>query len=69
MRCGVATNLEIDPKLIEEVKAAGNHRTKREAVTAALQEYLTRRKQREVIKLFGTVEYDPNYDYKKSRRK
>ncbi len=65
----VATNLELDPKLVDEVKAAGNHRTKREAVTAALEEYLIKRKQREVIKLFGTVDYAPDYDYKKLRRK
>ena len=65
----MATNLELDPQLVEAVKLAGKHRTKREAVTAALQEYLQRRKQREVIKLFGTVDYAPNNDYKKSRSK
>jgi hypothetical protein len=65
----VATNLALDPNLVEEVKAAGNHRTKREAVTAAMQEYLQRRKQKDVIKLFGTVDYDADYDYKKLRRK
>ena len=65
----MATNLELDPKLVEDVKIAGNHRTKREAVTAALQEYLQRRKQREAIKLFGTVDYAADYDYKKTRRK
>ncbi len=65
----VATNLELDPKLVDEAKAAGNFRTKREAVNAALLEFVTKRKQREVIKLFGTVDYAPDYDYKKSRRK
>ncbi len=65
----MATNLEIDPNLIDQAKAAGNFRTKREAVTAALEEFVTKRKQREVIKLFGTVDYAPDYDYKKSRRK
>ena len=64
----MATNLELDPKLVEEVKIAGHHRIKREAVTAALQEYLQRRRQREAIKLFGTVDYAADYDYKKSRR-
>ena len=64
----MATNLELDPKLVEEVKIAGHHRAKREAVTAALQEYLQRRRQREAIKLFGTVDYAADYDYKKSRR-
>ncbi len=65
----MATNLALDPNLVEEVKNAGKHRTKREAVTAAMQEYLQRRKQSEVIKLFGTIDYDADYDYKKSRGK
>lgn len=65
----MATNLDLDPKLVDDVKACGSYKTKREAVTAALQEFLQRRQQREVIKLFGTIDYDPDYDYKKSRRK
>jgi hypothetical protein len=65
----VATNLALDPNLVEEVKMAGNHRTKREAVTAAMLEYVQRRKQMDVIKLFGTIDYDADYNYKKLRRK
>jgi hypothetical protein len=65
----VATNLELNPKLVDEAKTMGNFRTKREAVTAALEEFVSKRKQREVIKLFGKVDYAPDYDYKKSRRK
>jgi len=41
----MATNLALDDKLIEEAQRAGNHKTKKEAVTAALAEYVKRRKQ------------------------
>jgi predicted transcriptional regulator len=65
----MATNLAIDDKLIEEARAIGRHRTKKAVVTEALQEYIQRRKQAEAIKLFGTIEYDAGYDYKKQRLK
>jgi hypothetical protein len=64
----VATNLAIDDKLIDEARRIGNHRTKKEAVTAALKEYVDRRKQLEILKFFGTIDYDPTYDYKKMRQ-
>lgn len=64
----MATNLAIDDALIEAAKAVGHHRTKKEAVTAALHEYVQRRKQLEVLELFGTLEFDPDYDYKALRR-
>jgi hypothetical protein len=63
------TNLAIEDALIEEARKAGGHRTKKAAVTAALEEYIKRRQQAEIIKLFGTVEYWPDYDYKALRRK
>ena len=63
----MATNLAIDDKLIDEARRIGAHKTKKEAVTAALQEYIQRRKQMEILKLFGTIDYDPAYDYKKVR--
>lgn len=63
------TNLAIDDRLIEEAKKLGRHRTKKDAVTAALDEYVQRRKQQDVLSLFGTIEYDPRYDYKRERRK
>jgi Arc/MetJ family transcription regulator len=65
----VATNLELDPKLIDAVKLAGAFKTKREAVTAAMEEFLQRRKQLDVVKLFGTIEFDAKYDHKKARRR
>ncbi len=65
----MATNLELDDKLILEAKRLGNFSTKREAVTAALEEFVQRRKQLEILDLFGKVEFDPDYDYKKNRLK
>ena len=62
------TNLAIDDHLIEEARKLGRHRTKKDTVNAALDEYIRRRKQREVLSLFGSIDYDPDYDYKKSRR-
>lgn len=56
-------------RLIEEAVAAGGRRTKKEAVTEALKEYIARRRQAGITRLFGTVDYDPKYDYKKQRRR
>lgn len=63
------TNLALDDRLIEAARRAGGHKTKREAVTAALDEYVKRRKQLRVLDAFGTVEFDPKYDYKAERRR
>ena len=63
------TNLAIDDRLIEEARQIGHHQTKKEAVTAALDEYIRRRKQMHVLDLFGTVEYHGDYDYKANRRR
>ena len=63
------TNLAIDDRLIAEAQKLGRHRTKKETVTAALDEYVRRRKQQRILSLFGTIEYNANYDYKRERRK
>lgn len=63
------TNLAIDDRLIEEARKLGRHRTKKDAVTAALDEYIRRRKQQEILALFGTIDYDEDYDYKSERSK
>ena len=63
------TNLAIDDRLIAEAQKLGHHRTKKETVNAALDEYVQRRKQQQILSLFGTVEYDRTYDYKRERRK
>jgi Arc/MetJ family transcription regulator len=64
----MATNLDLDDALIEQARLLGNHKSKKAAVTEALEEYIQRRHQIEIIKDFGTVEYDESYDYKKQRR-
>ncbi len=64
----MATNLAIDDKLISEAQRVGGHKTKKAAVSEALIEYIDRRKQLEILKLFGTIDYDPDYDYKKVRK-
>jgi hypothetical protein len=63
------TNLAIDDGLLEQAKVIGKHKTKKAVVTEALEEYIQRRKQIEVTKLFGSIDYDESYDYKKQRRK
>ena len=63
------TNLAIDDSLLEEARKIGGHRTKKATVTEALTEYIARRKQEQVIDLFGKIEFDPKYDYKKQRRR
>ena len=65
----MATNLALDDKLIEEAQRAGKHKTKKEAVTAALAEYVRRRKQVRILEAFGKFAFDPAYDYKAERRK
>ena len=65
----MATNLAIDDRLLEEALRIGGQRTKKATVTEALQEYIQRRTQARILELFGTVEFDPKYNYKKQRRK
>lgn len=65
----MATNLEINNELIQEALRLGGHRTKRAVVEAALQEYVQRRQQSEITELFGTIEYENDFDYKQQRRK
>lgn len=63
------TNLAIDDQLLAEAQKIGKHRTKKEAVTAALDEYIRRRKQLNILELIGKIDYDENYDYKRERRR
>lgn len=65
----MATNLAIDQRLLDEALRIGGHRTKKDTVTEALTEYIQRRKQTEVIDLFGKLEFDARYDYKRQRRR
>lgn len=61
------TNLALDDNLIDEAVKVGNHRTKREAVTAALKEYVQARKRREILSWIGKVDYYEDYDHKRLR--
>ena len=63
------TNLAIDDNLIEEARRIGHHKTKKEAVTTALAEYIAHRKRLEILSSFGTVDFDPKYDYQAERKK
>lgn len=65
----MATNLAIDDHLLQEAQRVGGHRTKKATVTEALHEYIQHRKQAKILELFGSVEFDPTYNYKKQRRK
>lgn len=64
----MATNLAIDPSLLERAVRVGGERTKKAAVEAALEEYIARREQAGIVELFGTMDWDPEYDYKDDRR-
>jgi len=63
----MGTNRNIDVKLIEKGAKLSGHRTKKAAVNEALQEYIHRRKQSRILKLFGKINFDSEYDYKKAR--
>jgi Arc/MetJ family transcription regulator len=67
--CPMPTNLAIDDRLIEEARKVGHHGTKKEAVTAALDEYIRRRKQMQILDLFDTIDYQQDYNYKANRRR
>ena len=65
----MATNLALSQELITTALRLGHHKTKREAVTVALKQYITHKKQLKILNLFGTLEFDKRYDYKKARRR
>ena len=63
------TNLALDDQLIEDARRVGGHKTKKDAVNAALAEYVRRRKQRKILAAFGSIDFDPGYDYKAERKR
>ena len=63
----MATNLAIDPKLIERALEISGERTKKAAVTKALQEFIARREQQQLAELFGSLDWNADYDYKVER--
>ncbi|MBI4006286.1 MAG: type II toxin-antitoxin system VapB family antitoxin [Gammaproteobacteria bacterium] len=63
----MATNLALEDKLIDEARRIGKHKSKKEAVTAALKDYIRSRKRLEILDWIGKVEYYDDYDYKALR--
>ncbi|MDO5504313.1 MAG: type II toxin-antitoxin system VapB family antitoxin [Actinomycetia bacterium] len=63
----MATNLAINPDLLDRALQVGGERTKKATVTRALEEFIARREQARLIDLFGTVEWDDTYDYRAER--
>ena len=63
----MATNLAIDDGLIERALTVSGEKTKKAAVTKALQEFIARRDQKQLLDLMGKLEWDRSYDYKKER--
>jgi len=63
----MATNLAIDPEILDRAVKVSGERTKRAAVTKALQEFIARREQRQVLDLFGKLEWEASFDYKAER--
>jgi Arc/MetJ family transcription regulator len=63
----MATNLALDPELLERALKVSGAGTKKAAVTQALQEFIARREQRRIVELLGKLEWDDSYDYKAER--
>jgi Arc/MetJ family transcription regulator len=63
----MATNLAIDTRLLDDALRIGGLKTKKDTVNLALKEFIRHRKQTEITSLFGTIEYDEDYDHKKAR--
>jgi len=63
----MATNLAIDPELIEQALKVSGERTKKAAVTKALQEFIAQRRQKRLLDLMGKLEWDSSYHYKEGR--
>jgi Arc/MetJ family transcription regulator len=64
----MATNLGLDAELLNRALAVSGVRTKKEAVTIALREFIARREQARIVDSFGTLDWDDSYDYKADRR-
>jgi Arc/MetJ family transcription regulator len=63
----MATNLAIDPALIDRALEISGEKTKKAAVTLALQEFIARREQRKLLDLVGALDWDDSFDYKAER--
>ena len=63
----MATNLSLDPELIERALELSGERTKKAAVTRALEEFIARRRQKRLVELMGKLEWDNSFDAKAER--
>jgi hypothetical protein len=63
----MATNLAIDPSLLDRALEVSGERTKKATVTKALEEFIARRQQRRVLELMGKLDWDTSFDYKAER--
>jgi hypothetical protein len=63
----MATNLSLDPELIDRALAVSGERTKKAAVTRALEEFIARRRQKDLVDLMGKLEWDRSFDAKAER--
>ncbi len=63
----MATNLSLDPELLDRALAVSGEKTKKAAVTKALQEFIARREQKNILGLFGSLDWTPDYEYKAER--
>ena len=63
----MSTNLALDPELLDLALEVSGEKTKKAAVTKALREFIARRQQRRLVELFGSLDWDPDFDYKAER--
>ena len=63
----MATNLAIDDRLLTEALKVGHFKSKKETVNTALREFIQKRRQKDLLTLFGSIDFDAKYDYKKAR--
>lgn len=63
----MATNLAINPELLDKALKVGGEKTKKATVNRALREFVARREQERLLDLFGKLDWDDGYDYKRER--
>lgn len=63
----MATNLDLDPELLDRAYALSGEKSKKATVTRALEEFIARREQARVVELFSSLDWDPGYDHKAER--
>jgi hypothetical protein len=63
----MSTNLALDPELLDLALEVSGEKTKKAAVTKALEEFIARRQQRRLVELFDSLDWDPDFDYKTER--